>query len=73
MAQSEERFSVDFAELIAPLSVRTRNILFKAGVLDRRALMSLTIEGLLKLRNCGKKTAEEIIALQRSLTHPDGQ
>jgi hypothetical protein len=73
------QFPEAFGRAIAPLSVRTRNVLFNAAVRDLDVFLGLTYADVLKLRNCGKKTADEILALQAVLRpapqaapcHPD--
>lgn len=66
-------FPEAFGRAIAPLSVRARNVLFYAAVRDLDVFLRLTYSGVLQHRNCGKKTAAEIIALQESLRRQSGQ
>ncbi|MFO8086669.1 MAG: hypothetical protein R6T91_02530 [Bacteroidales bacterium] len=57
----------DFENTIKTLSSRTKRILADLSVKDKESLLKITHEDLIKIRGCGKKTIEEIVALQESL------
>ena len=58
---------IPFDQMLSPLSVRARNVLFHAGIRDVPTLLSFTYDSILKCPNCGRKTADEITDFQLSM------
>ena len=56
----EDNLHINISDL--DLSTRAYNILIRNGVSYVSDLMSWSYDGIMKLRNCGKKTAEEILS-----------
>jgi hypothetical protein len=58
----------DFENSIKTLSSRARRVLADLSVTDTDSFLKITIDDLIKIRSCGKKTIAEIGALQESLS-----
>lgn len=63
----EGTYNPEISDEIVDLSVRAYNVLARAGIKDRKAILSFILEHdgdvdcLFRIRNCGRKTVEEII------------
>lgn len=58
----------DFESIIKNLSSRAKRVMADLSVKDIETLLKITPKDLIKIRGCGKKTIEEIEALQESLS-----